>query len=172
MIKAHAIYSAGSNASVYLSCKSYALATPSQMIQSYTSFSNQTSTHLHHQLHQSNGTPSYLSSYPMTPAPQSSPIRLLLRRRQRLGIPNLLRVLLDAAITAKEPHSCYTSNALLQPSILVLVRLINQLMRLNITVKVIGHEIVIAVLGDRVTQGGEAGCVAEFVGANGGEDLG
>jgi len=45
-------------------------------------------------------------------------------------------------------------------------------MRLDITIEVVGNEIVIALVNDAVAQRGEAARVAELAGIDGGEDAG
>lgn len=78
----------------------------------------------------------------------SSPPSLL--RRQRLHIPDHVRILLDAAIAAEEAHPRYTRDALANPLLLVFIRLIHQFLRLDIAVEIIADEIVVAVVGDAV----------------------
>ena len=61
-----------------------------------------------------------------------------------------IRILLNTPITTKEPHARHTRNRLLQPSLLVLICLIHQLMRLDITVEIIAHEVIIPMIGDGI----------------------
>ena len=61
-----------------------------------------------------------------------------------------IRILLNTPITTKKPHPRHTRNTLLQPSLLIPIRLIHQLMRLDITIEIIAHEIVVAVIGDGI----------------------
>src|SRR5436305_7278200 len=68
--------------------------------------------------------------------------------RQRLNIPDALRVLLNASITCKETHSCDTCDALADPLILVLVRGVDQVMRLQVALEVVGDEVVVAMFGN------------------------
>lgn len=49
----------------------------------------------------------------------------------------LLGILVDAPVRAKEAHARYARNGLGQPLVLVLVRLINGCMCLNVAVEVI-----------------------------------
>ena len=95
-----------------------------------------------------------------------------LLRRQGLTVPDLLGVLLDAAIAGEEAHSRDTRDALLQPGILVLVGLVHEGVGLDVAVEVIRDEVVVAMVGDAVAEGGEAGCVAKHVGFDGVEDFG
>ena len=83
-----------------------------------------------------------------------------------------ISILLNAPITTKKPHARHTRDSLLQPSLLIPIRLIHQLMRLDITVEIIAHEVVIPMIGDRITQCGKATRVAEGVGFDGVEDAG
>lgn len=93
-------------------------------------------------------------------------------RGQGLRVPDLLRILIDAAITREEPHPAHAGDALLQPSILILEGLVDQPVRLDVRGKVVRDEVVIAVLGDAVAQGGEPARVAERVRLDGREHLG
>ena len=94
-----------------------------------------------------------------------------LLRRQRLHIPNHLRILLNTAITTKKPHPANTLNAFTDPLLLIAIRLIDQLLRLDIRREIIGHEIVIPIIGDAVAQGAEAVGVAKSPGFDRGEDF-
>lgn len=69
--------------------------------------------------------------------PQSRSSAYLLLDLERLQIPDHIGVLLNTTIAAEEAHSGYASNALLKPSILVLVGFIDQLVRLDVAVKVV-----------------------------------
>ena len=93
-------------------------------------------------------------------------------RWQWLSIPDLLRIFLNATITAEETHACHTRNALFKPRILILVCFINELVRLHITVEVIGHKIVVTMISDRVTERRKTVRVAEHTTANCVEDFG
>jgi hypothetical protein len=99
----------------------------------------------------------------------SSPIST---RRQRLHIPDHLRILLNTAITTKEPHPRHTLNRPPRPPLLVPIRLVHQILRLHVAGEVVAHEVVVAVVGDAAAQRAEAAAVAEGVGADGGEDRG
>jgi hypothetical protein len=56
---------------------------------------------------------------------------------KRLHVPNALRILVNAPITAEETHSRDTGDTLTNPLILVLVRLVNQRLGLIIAVEII-----------------------------------
>ncbi len=90
---------------------------------------------------------------------------------ERLQIPDHISVLLDAPVAAEEAHSSHTSNALLEPSILVLVRFINQLVRLDITVEIVRHKVVITLVDDAIAESGELASVAKFATFDGIEHL-
>ena len=92
-------------------------------------------------------------------------------RRQGLRIPDLLGILINAPIAREEAHAAHAGDALLQPSILILESLVDQPVRLDIRREVVGHQVVIAVLGDAVAEGGEAAGVAEHPRFDGGEHL-
>lgn len=73
---------------------------------------------------------------------------LLVLNRQRLNIPDALRILIDAPIRAEEAHSRHALNALGDPALLVAVGLVNELLSLDVTVEVIRHEVEVAVVAD------------------------
>lgn len=86
---------------------------------------------------------------------RSSPThwRFLLRDVQRLNVPNLLSVLVDAAVASEEAHSGHGQDALGHPLILVLVGLVNESVCLNVAVEVIGNQVVVTVVSDGGNQG-------------------
>jgi hypothetical protein len=55
-----------------------------------------------------------------------------------LDIPDTLRVLLDTSVTGEEAHSRHTRDTLADPFILVLVRNVDQIMRFQVTLEVVG----------------------------------
>ena len=79
--------------------------------------------------------------------PGSSPY---LVRRQRLHIPDPLRILLNTPITTEEPHPAHTLNTLPCPLLRVLERLIDQILRLHIGIEIIADEIIVPLVGDAV----------------------
>lgn len=85
----------------------------------------------------------------------------LLRRNNRLNIPDHLRVFIDAPITAKEAHPAHTRDALGQPLFLVLVCLINQILRLAVAVEVIRDKIVVAMVNDCTRECRKGSRIAE-----------
>lgn len=108
----------------------------------------------------------------LSPSLLSPPHHLLtLLRHQRLNIPDHLRILIDTAITTEEPHACHTQNRLRHPLILVLVRLVHQRLRLNITVEVIRNEVVVAMVFNSSSEGREGARVAEGAALDGFEDF-
>ena len=111
---------------------------------------------------------------PPPPKTSRTPVYPLLipQRLHRLNIPNTLRILTNTPITRKEPHPRHRQNTLPHPLPLILIRLIHQLLRLHITVKVVRHQIVITVILHRRDQGGEVVGGTEGVGADEGEDSG
>ena len=60
-----------------------------------------------------------------------------LRKLDLLRIPDLLSILLNAAIRAKEAHPRHSSDRLGQPLSLVLVRLVDKLLRIDIALEVV-----------------------------------
>lgn len=70
---------------------------------------------------------------------RSSPThwRFLLRDVQRLNVPNLLSILVNAAIASEEAHSGHGHDALGHPLILVLVGFVNESVCLDVAVEVV-----------------------------------
>jgi hypothetical protein len=118
---------------------------------------------LPHNKKQSHPRPSQL------PLPKPTVITLL--HRQRLHIPNHLRILINTSITTKEPHPRHTQNRLRDPLVLVLVRLVHKRLSLDIAVEVIRDEVVVSVVFDGAGQGTERACVAEGAGLDRLEDF-
>lgn len=54
-----------------------------------------------------------------------------------LCVPNLLRILLDAAIRAEEAHPRHSCDRLREPLVLVLVRPIDKLLRVDVALEVV-----------------------------------
>jgi hypothetical protein len=90
---------------------------------------------------------------------------------QWLNIPDALCVLLNASITGKEAHSCYTCDALADPLILVLVRGVDQIVRLQVALEVVGDEVVVAMFGNAADEGRKWSYVAKLAALNCVEDL-
>lgn len=99
------------------------------------------------------------------------PSTLLLLLRQRLDIPDLLRILIDAPITREESHSRHASDTLRNPLLLVRIRLVDELVRVDVGGEVVRHEVVVAVVADGGDHAAEALRVAELAGLDGLEDL-
>lgn len=71
---------------------------------------------------------------------------------KRLGIPDALSILINAAITAEEAHARYRRDCLLDPLLLVLICLVHQLMGLIVAVEVVRHQVVVAMIADGCNQ--------------------
>lgn len=69
---------------------------------------------------------------------------------QRFDIPDHIRVLLNASVTAKETHPADTGNALADPFVLVLVRLVDQSVCLDVAVEVIADQVVVPMIHDGI----------------------
>lgn len=80
---------------------------------------------------------------------------------QRFDIPDHIGVLLNASVTAKEPHPADTGNALADPFVLVLVRLIDQGVCFDVAVEVIADQIVVPMIDDGIAQGRKMTSVAK-----------
>jgi hypothetical protein len=78
-----------------------------------------------------------------------------------LGIPNLLRIFLNAAIRAKETHPSDSGNRLRKPLVLVLVRLVDEFLGVDVALEVVGDQVIVSVIRDAVDEGAELGRVAE-----------
>jgi hypothetical protein len=100
---------------------------------------------------------------------ESVRLRLLL---YRLYIPDALRILVNAAVGAEEAHPGDAGDGLGDPLLLVLVRLVDQRVRLDVAVEVVRHQVVVAVVADRGDQTGKVLRVAEGPLLDGLEDLG
>ena len=128
-------------------------------------------------LHRSAKLPSFRNSAISSPTKSahlnfslSLPLPLSLRR-QRLDIPNALRILQNAAIAAKEAHAAHALDALAHPLVLVLERLVDQGLGLDVGIEVVADEVVVAMVEDAVDQRAELASVAKDVGLDGIEDL-
>jgi hypothetical protein len=80
---------------------------------------------------------------------------------QRLHVPDTLRILVDATITAEESHSSNANNSLANPLILVLIGLVDQCLSRDIGFKVVGDEVVVTMILDCANQGTERTRVAK-----------
>lgn len=90
---------------------------------------------------------------------------------QWLHVPDALRIFVDAAVAAEEAHTGYRGDRLLDPLLLVAVGIIYQVMRLDIAVEIIRHQIVIAVVADSRNHGAKVVRSAESALLNLLEDL-
>lgn len=90
----------------------------------------------------------------------------------RFHIPNRLSILLNTPITTKPTHTTNRRNRLRQPSLLIAIRLVNEPVGIEVALKIVRDEVVVAVVDDRVDEGGELGGVAEGAGADRVEDAG
>lgn len=74
---------------------------------------------------------------------------------KRFNVPDALGILVDATVRSKETHAGHAGDSLGDPLLLVLVRLVNQGMRLNVALEVIRNEVVITVVTDGGNQAGK-----------------
>lgn len=102
-----------------------------------------------------------MSLYRAQPQVNTFSSSCLCRRVQRLNVPDTLRILVDAAITAEEAHARHTGDALGEPLVLVAVCLIHQRLRLDVAVEVIRDQVVIAVVFDGPSQRAEGARISE-----------
>lgn len=72
-----------------------------------------------------------------------------------LNVPDLISVLVDAAVAAEESHPGNARDGLGDPFFLVLVRCIHQRVGLVVAVEVVRYEVVVTVVTDRRDQGPE-----------------
>ena len=86
---------------------------------------------------------------------------ILFRRVHWLYVPNALGVLVNAPIGAEEAHARDADDGLGQPSLLVLVGLVDELVSVNVRLEVVRDEVVVALVDDGVHQGGELFRIAE-----------
>lgn len=88
-------------------------------------------------------------------------LRLSLLLHQRLNVPDALRILVDTPIAREESHTRHSEDSLGRPRLCVLVCLVNQLLRLHVRSKVVGDQVVVAVLDNTVEQRAECSSIAE-----------
>jgi hypothetical protein len=87
-----------------------------------------------------------------------------------LRVPDLLSILLNASIGAEEAHPRHSCDCLGEPFLLVLVRLIDEILRVDVALEIIRDEIVIAMFYNAVDQSTELTSIAECTIADGVED--
>lgn len=97
---------------------------------------------------------------------QSQPVEKLIPNRQRLNIPDTLRILINHAIRGEEPHPRNAGNALAYPLLAILERLVYHLLRLDVRIEVVRDKIVVAMLGNGSEKSREVRGIAECAGAN------
>ena len=74
---------------------------------------------------------------PQTSTPQLLQLACLCSGIQWLNVPDAIRILIDAPVTTEEAHPRHRGDASRDPFILVAVRLVDELLRLDVAVKVI-----------------------------------
>ena len=87
-----------------------------------------------------------------------------------LGVPNLLSILLNAAVGAEKSHPRHRSDGLGEPGILILVLLIDHRLRIDVALEVVGDQVVVSMVRDAVDEGTELARVAEHALADDLED--
>ena len=92
--------------------------------------------------------------------PGQAVARVLLRL-ERLNVPDLLGVLVDAPVRAEEAHARHARDRLGDPLLLVAVRLVHERLRLNVAVEVVRHQVEITVVSNRRDHGREVLHVAK-----------
>jgi hypothetical protein len=113
-----------------------------------------------------------VTSEPSSKRRLSAPLwRRLILGNKRLYIPDTLGVLINTSVTREEAHSRDRGNTLAGPLLCVLVALVDELLRLDIRCKVVGHKVVVAVLDNTVEKSREALSIAEHASVDGVEDL-
>lgn len=90
---------------------------------------------------------------------------------QRFNIPDAFCILLDTPVAREETHASHTGDALLDPRILVFESFVDQLVRLEVAVEIVGDKVIIAMVDDGVDQGGESSLIAELAGLDRVKDL-
>ena len=88
-----------------------------------------------------------------------------------LAIPNLRRILLNTPIGTEKPHPRHRRNRLSQPLLLLRKNLVNQLLRIHVTLEIIRNQIIIPMVHYTVHQRAKLSCVAESATADRAEDL-
>ena len=90
----------------------------------------------------------------------SSPYNLGFGRKW-LHVPDHVRILLDTPVAAEESHPTDAGDALADPFVLVLVRLVHERLRLDVAVEIVAHQVVVSMVDDRITEGRELPSVAK-----------
>lgn len=90
----------------------------------------------------------------------SNPVRL--RHLQWLHVPDSIAVLIDTAIAREEAHPANASDALSDPFLLILVRLVDQILRLAVAVEVVRHQIIITMVNNAINKSRELASVTKF----------
>ena len=68
----------------------------------------------------------------------------------RLRIPDLSCVLVNTPIRAEETHPRHNRDRLREPLILILIRLVDKILRLDVALEVVGDEVVVTVISNAV----------------------
>lgn len=99
-------------------------------------------------------------------------LHLFFSWRERLDVPNRLRIFINATVAREEAHASYARYGLGDPLLLVAEALVDELLCLAVGSKVIRHEIIVAMLDDSIHKGGEGAGVAKCSLFNGLEHFG
>lgn len=83
----------------------------------------------------------------------------------------LFGILINAPVRAEEAHACHARDGLGQPLVLVLVRLIDGRVRLNVAVEVVRDQVVVSMITNSRDHGQEVVGLAECAVLNRLEDL-
>lgn len=76
-------------------------------------------------------------------------------RLERLNVPNGLAVLLNAAVAGEEAHPADAGNALVEPAVLILEVLVDEVLGLDVRLEVVADEVEVACV--------VAACVSDIV---------
>lgn len=98
----------------------------------------------------------------LTPVRRVTLLGVLRLGRQRLHVPDHLGILINTSITGEKSHSCDRSDGLGQPLLLVLVRLIDELLSINIALEVVGDQVVVSMLDNGIDQSRELTSVTKY----------
>ena len=68
--------------------------------------------------------------------------------RQRLYVPDTVRIFHDASVTREETHSRDTGDTLADPFVLVFICLVDKSLSFDVAIEIVADKVVIAVVGD------------------------
>jgi hypothetical protein len=87
-----------------------------------------------------------------------------------LDVPDAISILVDCTIAREEAHPADACNALGDPSILILVTLVNEILGFEVAFEVVRYQVVVTMINNGINQSLELICTSELSASNGVED--